>query len=397
MRTLFELYRAPLGCCFSWILGASFVPWLAAAGPQWVISANENKIDLTSGVSRLVPQAAPDTLTLLNFASFPPAVLHLTNVSNSVLGPPSNVAISADGRVALVSDSVQVDSVNPGKWFPAHRIHVLDLTLTPPRVVGEGRAGAQPSGLAIAPGGRLVLVANRAGGSVSVLRLQGTTLTTLSEVPLALSADEVSDVAITPDGTRAYASVREKNHLRELRIEGETVTATERKFSTYGRPYRVLTTPDGRLLLTAGTGAGNGPDVDALTVIDLKANPPRTTDLVKLGVSPESIELSPDGRWLAAVMMNGSNLAPTDPLLTDHGQVVLFERVGATFRHRQTVNVGRIPEGAAFTPDGRHLVVQTHPDRRLWVFDVGRSGLRDTGLRIPVPGMPSGMRAQGGR
>ncbi|MBL9170715.1 MAG: hypothetical protein JNN07_23485 [Verrucomicrobiales bacterium] len=397
MRTLFHFSDRTKSIWITLLMGASLVSWPVSAAPKWVISGNENKIDLTSGVSRLVPNAAPDTLTLLNFESFPPVVVHVTNVSNSVLGPPSNVAVTADGRLALVADSVQIDPVNPGKWFPAHRVHVVDLTVNPPRVVGEGRTGAQPSGLAIAPNGRLVLVANRAGGSVSVLRLEGTALTWLSDVPLALSADEVSDVTIAPDGTRAFVSVREKNHLRELRIEGEKVTATERKFSTYGRPYRVLTTPDGQLLLTAGIGAGNGPDMDALTVIDLEATPPRTVDLVKLGISPESIELSPDGRWLAAVMMNGSNLAPQDSLLQDHGEVVLLERAGRTFRHRQTVKVGRIPEGAAFTPDGRHLVVQCHPERNLWLFEVTKRGLRDTGLRISVPGMPSGMRAQGGR
>lgn len=392
---LASLDSQSLNCILTLTLaGLWLTPAPASAAPRWVISANENKIDLTSGASRLVVNAAPDTLTLLNFESFPPAVVHVTNVSNSVLGPPSNVAVAPDGRLALIADSIQVDPFNPGKWFPAHRIHVLDLTLNPPRIVGEGKTGEQPSGLSIAPNGKLVLVANRAGGSVTVLRLEGSTLTRLTDVPLALAADEVSDVAISPDGKRAFVSVRERNHLRELRIEGEKIVPTDRKFSTYGRPYRVVITPDSELVLTAGAGAGNGPDVDALTVIDLTANPPRTTDLVKLGFSPESVELSPDGRWLAAVMMNGSNLAPTDPILTDHGQIVLLQRKGKTFQLKQTVNVGRIPEGCAFTSDGRHLVVQCHPDRKLWIYEVSKSGLHDTGLRVDVPGMPSGIRAQ---
>ena len=153
----------------------------------------------------------------------------------------------------------------------------------------------------------------------------------------------------------------------------------------------MLTTPDGALLLTAGTGAGNGPDIDAITVIDLSQKPTRSSDLVLLGNSPETIEISPDGRWIAALVMNGSNLAPTDPNFSRQGELRLLEREGKTFKHRQAVKVGRIPEGAAFTPDGRYLVVQCHADRKLWVFRVGRKGVSDTGLRLDVPGNPSGM------
>ncbi len=373
-----------------------FHPLNVDAGHAWVVSANEAKIDLTSGQSVLVPKAGPDTLSLLDFASFPPVVSHITNVSNSVLGPPSNVAVAPDGTYALIADSIQVDPVNPGKWFPARRMHILDLTQSPPRVSGEVRTGLQPSGVAISPNGRWVLVANRAGGSVSVFRARGSELTPVKEIPLAQFADEVSDVTISPDGTRALVSIRERQHLRELRIGIDDVTASERKYSTYGRPYRVLITPDGQLGLTAGAGAGNGPDVDALTVLDLTSPIPRTTDLVPIGVSPESLDLSPDGQWLIAVIMNGSNLAASDPAYSRQGQIVVLQRVGKTFHRKQTLSVGRIPEGAVFTPDGRHVVVQCHPDRELWILEMGRSGLRDTGLRIPVPVMPSGIGAMRG-
>ena len=370
------------------------------SSPRWVISANEGKIDLSSGTRRVLREAPPDTVTLLDFAQFPPSVRHLTNISNTVLGPPSNVAITPDGRFALIADSVRLDSSNTNGYRPARRLHLLDLVAEPPRVVAEGEAGEQVSGVCVAPNGRTVLVANRASGSVSVLRLEGASLRTLAEIPLALPVDEVSDVAITPDGRRAFVSVRERGHLRELILDGEKVTATSRKFSTYGRPYRVLVTPDSQLVLTAGEGAGNGGDKDALTVIDLTADPARATDFIALGTGPETLDLSPDGKLLIAVIMNGSNLLPTDPWRTEHGQIVLLERSGKTFKRRQVMEVGRIPEGAVFTPDGRHVVVQSHPERKLWILDVTRSGLVDSGLRIDVPGMPSGlssMRIQTGR
>lgn len=89
---------------------------------------------------------------------------------------------------------------------------------------------------------------------------------------------------------------------------------------------RVVITPDGSLGLTAGQGfAQNGIDVDALSVIDLTANPIRTIGYVELGAVPESIEISPDGQWVAAVLMAGSNYPPEDPRFRDHGEVVILQ------------------------------------------------------------------------
>jgi DNA-binding beta-propeller fold protein YncE len=365
-----------------------------AAGPRWVISANESKIHLSSGTRRILTDAPPDTVTLLDFESYPPRVTHLTNISNTVLGPPSNVAVSSDGRFALIADSIRLDASSTNGFRPARRVHVLDLTTQPPRRAGEGEAGEQPSGVSIAPDNRLALVANRAGGSVSVLRIDGLQLRSLKEIPLAGAADEVSDVAIAPNGRRAFVSVREKSHLRELRIDGDAVTATDRKISTYGRPYRVLVTPDSELVLTAGEGAGSGGDTDALTVVDLSGPLPHSRHYVELGSAPESLELSPDGRWLIAVLMNGSHLPPSDPARGEQGQIALLERSGGTYVLRDRIAVGRIPEGGVFAPDGRHVVIQVHSEHRLWVLERRGARLKDTGLRIDVPGMPSGMRAQ---
>jgi sugar lactone lactonase YvrE len=71
----------------------------------------------------------------------------------------------------------------------------------------------------------------------------------------------------------------------------------------------------------------------------------------------------------------------------------LLARTGRTFQVVQRIAVGRIPEGVAFSPDGRHLVVQCHPDRELWVFAVRGQAVEDAGLRLAVPGMPSSLRA----
>ena len=383
-----------------WLLGlriaglSLLLPGLSAATP-WVLSGNESKLDLSSGVTRVVAGEGSDSLTLLDFSARPPRVLHLTNIANTVLGPPSNIALSPDGQLALVADSVRLDPANPGKWVPARRIHVLDLASTPPRRIGDVEAGAQPSGLSIAADGRFALVANRAGGSVTRLNLQGRTVVPAETVTFTAATNEVSDVAISPDSRWALASVREAGHLRLLRCDGGTLRVQERKISTYGRPYRVVFTPDGHFALTAGQGSGNGVDTDALTVIRRTGDDFQTVDFVALGSAPESLEVSPDGRWVAAVLMNGSNLAPGTNGYSDHGQLVMLARRGERFVRTQVVSVGRIPEGVAFSPAGDQVIVQCHPDRELRLYPIRRGRVLERYERIAVPGFPSSLRSAG--
>jgi DNA-binding beta-propeller fold protein YncE len=374
---------------FALVSGVMLLASVLATPAQWMVSGNEAKIDLTSGAPQLIPNAGPDSLTLLNFKSFPPQVEHLTGIPNTVIGPPSNIAISPDGHWALIADSIRLDPKDPAKWVPHDRIHILDLTSK--KVTGGVTAGLQPSGISIRPDGRLALVANRAAGTVSVLKLNGGQVSVTQTVEVCEPELSVSDVAISPDGKQALASVQKGGYLAEFKLDGDTVTLTGRKYSVYGQPYRCVITGDGAFGLTAGQGFGNGLDADALSVVDLKAM--RVVDHVALGAVPESIEVSPDGSLVAAVLMSGSNLPANDPGYADHGGLVLLARQGGTYVKVQELKTGRIPEGVAFTSDGRHLVVQAHPQKQLWIYAVQGRQLVDTGVRIDVPGMPSSLRA----
>jgi DNA-binding beta-propeller fold protein YncE len=247
--------------------------------------------------------------------------------------------------------------------------------------------------MSITRDGRHALVANRAAGTVSVLAISGSQVERIESVKVCEAAESVSDVAIHPDDRLVLASVQKGGYLAVLEFNQGRVRPTGRKISVYGQPYRCVITPDGELGLTAGQGMGNGVDLDALSVVDLRSEPIRTIDYVPLGSVPESIEVSADGRLVAAVTMNGSNLSPTDPNYSPNGEVILLSRRGSSFRKTDALRVGRIPEGVAFTSDGRYLVVQCHPDRQLWVLGVRRGRLRDTGVRVDVPGMPSSLRA----
>jgi DNA-binding beta-propeller fold protein YncE len=378
---------------FSLMLMAFACAFVSIGSGQIVISGNENKVELTSGAPKVIKPGAPDSISILDFSKFPPSVEHITDVPNSVVGPPSNIAITPDGALALVANSLKVDPTNPTNWVPENFVHVIDLTAKPAKVIGKVTTGRQPSGLSLTRDGKLALVANRADGTISVLSIRGREVSPLQTINVCQPIESASDVAISPDGKLALVSAQKGSYLAVLKIGGETVTATGEKLSAYGQPYRVVITPDGELAVTAGQGYGNGMDRDAITVIDLKSKPMRTVDYIPVGTAPESIEISPDGKVLVAVVMNGSNLGPDNPNRTAHGGLVVLARRGKTFQIVEEHRIGRIPEGVAFTSDGKYLVVQCHPDRELWIFSMKHGRLNDTGQRIKVPGMPSSLRA----
>ena len=366
------------------------VAWVTPASGQIMLSANENKFDLTQGGQKVIPNAAPDSLTLIDFSKTPPATFTTNNVPNTVIGPPSNVGITPDGKMALVANSVRVEG---DKYVPENYVHIVDLTARPPKVVGRVNADQQPSGLSFTPDGKMALVANRAAGTVSVLAVDGLKVRLVENVKVCEPADQVSDVAVSPDGKTALASARMASCLVVLAIDNGKVTPTGRKVSTFGQCYRVVFTPDGQLAMTAGSGFGNGSDADAITVVQVKGREMLATDYIPIGVSPESIEISPDGKLLAAVVIEGSNWPAGDPRHGTHGALVILERKSDTFVKKQKLDVGRIPEGVAFTSDGRKIAVQCHPDREIWLFDVNGSQVKDSGTRIKTPGMPSALRA----
>jgi DNA-binding beta-propeller fold protein YncE len=56
------------------------------------------------------------------------------------------------------------------------------------------------------------------------------------------------------------------------------------------------------------------------------------------------------------------------------------------------VKVGRLPEGAAFSPDGTYLYVANDHDD-LWIFKVEDTTLTRVGQALKLPGHPASMRS----
>src|SRR5207248_3234687 len=221
------------------------------------------------------------------------------------------LSVSPSGAIALVANWLEPVVQGWGhRLEPDNKVFLIDLRANPPAAIGTITVGKQPSGLAISPKGDLALVANRADGMISVLAIKGKDVLVIDTVTVGAGADQVSAVAITPDGKRALATKANANKVALLNIDGQKVTYDKRDLPAGIFPYNIAVTPDGKLALTADTGNGGSSDgnVDTVSVIDLEANPPRVIDHVKVGDSPEGLVISPKGDLAITVEARGSNM-----------------------------------------------------------------------------------------
>jgi DNA-binding beta-propeller fold protein YncE len=74
--------------------------------------------------------------------------------------------------------------------------------------------------------------------------------------------------------------------------------------------------------------------------------------------------------------------------------MVVLRINGARLTRITEIELGALPEGIAFSPDGSYMYVSSFFDRDVRVFRVNGTEVSDTGVRIPLPGHPGSMRAR---
>ena len=375
------------------LLGCGLTP----AFGQTLIVGNDEKQGVDQNFKPILREPGHDTLSIIDISQpETPRITATIPLVNSVVGPPTNLAIAPSGDIALVANSLAPVLQGWGRRLePDDKVFVVDLKASPPKIVGTVTVGKQPSGLAINSKGDLALVANRGDGTISVLSIKGKDVLVVGTVPIGLPADQVSAVAITPDGTRALATKPAANKVALLAIDGDKVTYDKRDLPTGIFPYNVAVTPDGKLALTADNGGGGGSDgnVDTVGVIDLAASPPRVVDHVTVGDSPEGLAISPKGNLAVSVQAEGSNTPKTVFYHHDGGSVALLAIDGNKVTKVGSVTVGALPEAVAFSADGSRIYIGNFIDGDLSVLKVDGTNVTDTGQRFKLPGHPASMRA----
>jgi DNA-binding beta-propeller fold protein YncE len=361
------------------------------ASAQIAVSVADNKVRLEDGTVVVNANPRPDTLAVIDLARGQARKIAEIAVPASVVGPPTSVAVTADERLAIVTSNQKVDPANPAQTIADNRVSLVDLKANPPRVLQTIESGAGAAGVSVNRAGTLALVANRNEGTVSSFALRGQQLVALGKVQIGNATSGPSHVAITPDGKNALVTRDGDSMITVLAIDGEKVELAKRDINAGLRPYGLAIAGSGRHAVVANIGRGGG-DLDTISLIDLSKAPFKVVDTVTVGQTPEGIMLSPDGKWCAVVIHNGSNKAKANPFHGEQGRLVMYRVDRARLVRVSEAKIGKWSQGAAFSPDGRTVLVQNMVEKDIWVFRNRDGKVSDTGRRIPLDGGGAAIR-----
>jgi DNA-binding beta-propeller fold protein YncE len=357
---------------------------------QLAVSANDGKAVLVNGVGRIPDNPQPDTVAIIDLSAKPPKVIGEVKAPASVVGPPQSVAVARDESIALVTGAIKLDPADSKKTTADNRISVIDLKAKPPAVIATVEAGAAPSGLSINPAGNLALVANRNDGTVSIFTIANKTLTAAGKIDFGNPKSGPSHVAFTPDGKWALVSRDGDHRVSLLKVDGSKVEDTKQFMVAGFRPYSIAISPKGNVAVMTNQGGGQG-DNDLISVIDLKVNPPRVVDTIAVEQIPEGATMSPDGRYVAVTMQNGSNKPSTHPNYHKNSVLKVFSVNGTNLKLVARAEFGAWGQGVVWSKDGKTLLAQSMAAKEIDVFSFNGRSLKKTGS-IKVNGGAAGIR-----
>ncbi len=374
------------------VASLSLVPACAWAG--LAVSLNDGK-QLQKGEAAGI---TPDSVSVIDLGKYPPRVIGNVRVPASMIGSPNAVVVSENEKFAIVTAAQKVNPADPMKPLPDDRVSLIDLSdPTKPKVLQTVQAGAQASGVAMNRAENLVLVASRVEGAVIVFTLAGGKLTRVGKVELGKTS-EVTDVVFAPDGRRAYVTAWTAPAVFELAVDGSKVTRT-RQIATGRSSYGATITPDGNWLINTNVGgAMTGEDkTGTIAMVDLKSF--RQVLSLPVGKTPEHATLSPDGKHLLVVLANGAANTKTDPT---YGKVRGILKIFAVGRG-SLKEVAQTPschwnQGAAWSDDGKVILAQCATERAIEVYRFnGKSLTRDDKATIAFESRPGSVATRHSR
>jgi DNA-binding beta-propeller fold protein YncE len=337
----------------------------SASHAEIAVSSNDAHTITVNGQQIAAEPAAADTLSIIDLAHYPPQVTATIDVPGSVVGPPYAVAVAPDESFAIVSSATKLDPADPKKIVPDDRVSVIDLA-GGAKLVQQVTAGAGATSVGISPNGSLVLVANRAEGTVSAFRLKDKKLEPLGKVDLGNPKAGPSGLGFVSDRV-ALVSRDGDSMISVLRIDGEKISIDPRPLTTGVRPYTLGIASSGSLAAVSNMGRGDG-DIDTVSLIDLSSEPFRTVETMSVGMGPEGLRFSPDGKFLAVGLQEGTTKKTGSPFQTANGRLAIYAVEGKSLRKVAEAPIGHWSQGIAFTKGGDTILVQNMVERTISVF-----------------------------
>lgn len=122
-------------------------------------------------------------------------------------------------------------------------------------------------------------------------------------------------------------------------------------------------------------------------VMAMVARPhPALADLMIIG-NDEKVVFDAEG--------NRSVAAPgKDTISVVDGTLAVLKIEGKKVTKVGEVEVGGLPEGLVFSPDGKYLYVGNYTDRDVSILKVDGAKITDTGKKLKLPGQPASMRGR---
>jgi DNA-binding beta-propeller fold protein YncE len=155
---------------------------------------------------------------------------------------PYNLDVTPDGRIALTADNGNSGSADG----QVDTVSVIDLEMSPPRVIDKVVVGDGPEGIAVSPTGQLavalLLRGNNAAksaffynknGSVVAMRIDGKKVTKTNEVEVGGLPE---GAVFSDDGRYLYVGNFMTQDVSILRVEGDRLVDTGKRFTLSGHP-----------------------------------------------------------------------------------------------------------------------------------------------------------------
>jgi len=305
---------------------------------------------------------APDltgTLVVVNKGASSVSIIDVASRTELAVLPtgagPHEVAISSDGRTAVVTD---YGARQPGNSLTV--IDVQDIEVT--RTIDLG-AHERPHGIAFLPGDDRVVVTSEATGSVIVVDIENGRIDdslptaqagshmlalpgpaasiwtsnvrdgTVSEIDMSTGTTariievpaQPEAIGVTPDGVEVWVGSNQNGTVSVVDSKDGSVSQA---LDGFGWPYRVLFTPDGETALI--------PDLrgEELRVVDRESRSVRHV-IPLSGGAPQGVAVTPDGRIAFQS-------------LSDRARVVFIDLESGEILSQ--VSTGQGPDGVAYSP-----------------------------------------------
>ena len=380
------------------LLCLSIVASPAALCADIIVSAQDGKFVRVDGRATFPEPAPSDSLVVIDASTFPPLIKGtVEGLEHTVQGPPQAVAVTPDGKLAIVAAPTRYDYAAKKEIFD-NFVQVIDIEASPPKLIGKVDVGGHTNGLSINREGTLLLAAAH-DGTVKVLAIDGKNVKLLDQVKVG--EKRLSGISFTHDGKAAIVAQRDENGAAVLSIDGMSVKLTTEKISTGVTPYAVDVSSDGKWAVIGNTGVTGMlglvgrtvGDADVVTLVDVSKRPFRAVQQISVPSTPEGVAISPDGRWIAVSCMAGSNLTTDNVGRNKIGKLLLFEIKDGWANKINEVAGAEAAQGVVFSQDGKQILLQMDVERAIGVFAVRDGKLVDTGERLKLAAGPVSIRS----